>query len=192
MITGKLIEINLQDKFVKYEHANSHEVVEYEKLISTIPLPIFYKLSKQFDKITGFEAFDTSFIRVISDEKFDKELAKKFDYVYVVDEQMFTPYLFHRLTFTDEKTKYDDVIYIAECKGSFNDDDMRIYHRYNSKQERIVIPYQTIKNCQIKKSKKIRTDEFGTMFVGRYAEWDHSIKINEVLKRVMDYITLCT
>jgi hypothetical protein len=192
LIVDKLIEfIKLKDKFVeaKVERVDIEKKdlvakrgdtelwLKYDKLINTLPLPLFYKLSNQQDKIVDFDALDTSFIQVLSTNPMDLKLAEHFDYIYVVGQ------LFHRYTYLEKKSY--KVTYILEYKGTVTEDNINLLNEHIMNGGAQIIDYKVIPKCQIKQSKNILEDS-GVQMLGRYAQWNHGIKINELLKEIKE------
>lgn len=136
----------------------------YDNIVSTIPLNVFLFLSGNSDLAKQFKSFPTSFFLIDKlDYWFDNtKIFDEYDYVYVSDEK----YPFHRITKTLEG-------YVLEAKGNA---EIRHINKF-------VLPTgQLIHNDINLKFDSIK-------FFGRYAEWNHSIKINELLKKIYAILT---
>jgi hypothetical protein len=136
-------------------HTKKQNIFEYENLISTIPANIFYKLSNLPQIANLFTSLPTTF-------RYSEKLEDNFpdfpdyDYVYVTD----LKYSFHRITRVENG-------YVYEINDNLTSGENTL----------ILKTGQLIQNV-------FNISVPNVEFIGRYAKWDHSIKINEVLKQV--------
>jgi hypothetical protein len=145
----------------------------YRRLVSTVPLPRLYGLCGWDEEaVNTFRAFDTQFVyisksralRPFMDEMTDKEL----DFVYCAGDQVF-----HRVTRLDS----DSVV--MEVRG-----DREVpYSLLHGSQYKIY----TVKECQIIPNDRTYNCIDGIDLIGRYAQWDHNIKLEDVIRRTRDY-----
>lgn len=165
------------NRFIIRDSTQTQLVIVYDNLISTLPLPLFYKLSRQPEKIVDFKAFDTSFIKVRAWGEAYAGRYLDFDYLYL------DSYMFHRLTFLSKKENERE--FILEYKGQFTIEMLDNYNKIFSEShvDALMEEIKTIPNCQIQKSKNVLEDS-GVRLCGRYAQWSHPVKINELLKSI--------
>lgn len=129
--------------------------IEYSNLISTIPMNVFLFLCGKPNLAKQFQAYPTTFILTDRQHSF-----QDFDYVYF-SEQYFP---FHRVTKIPKG-------YVFEYKG----DDI---HKTSFEKDRVVMKVgQLVQN-------DIKIDFECVKFFGRYAEWKHHIKVNDLLKEI--------
>lgn len=134
-------------------------IIEYEDIISTIPAPIFYKLINETAGVE-FKFIPKLFIVV---DKINIDM-KNFDYVYCLGNNKF-----HRIT-------------------KINDNKYAIEYTTKERYENIIKNwYPSPKTyCQVLYGQIVsgKVDSFDNIsFVGRFAEWKHGIKINNVIER---------
>ena len=176
-VIGKVKNI----EYDKITFIDSFFALNYNKLISTLPLPLFYKISDQEHKVKDFDTFDTTFVLIESEKQDDISMSELYNYIYIVDEP------FHRKTFLKREYK-NKIQYILEYKGVLTATELtKIFMNFYYDVELIhdVKQIKVIPRCQIKQSKNILQDNItGTRFLGRYAQWNHQIKINELLKEI--------
>lgn len=134
--------------------------VVYENIISTIPAPIFYKIINE-DNDNNFKYIPKLFI-IVSTMKFPF-FCNLYDYIYYI-----TNFKFHRIT---KIGKYLAVEYTTE------EDLDNILSEWEFELEAsFKLKYGQIVSGSV--------DDFENIeFLGRYAEWNHKIKINDVLDR---------
>ena len=142
------------------------EEYKYDTLYNTIPLNIFNKLTEPYSIFQKdiFELGCKYFYKTNFDNVQDIESSKEFKYLYSVDG------LWTRKTY-------------------FSDDNYIVYetiNKYSQKEidgnriiEQKTIPIQIMKNINFKEYDNI-------FFIGRYAQWTHKIKINEIIKRILE------
>lgn len=176
-IINKLIE-SLGDRHIKsnvskIDPANSvfyidEKKYEYDNLISTIPMPLFMKLSELNVDKHYFSALDKSF--VLTKKLNLNDYHDDFDYIYYIDK----PY--------NRIMKWDDR-YIIEFTGYKENKIFDFCKKENLEIEK----YLNLSNIQIRKSiDKIDLDIKNVEFVGRYAQWKHSIKTQEVIRYAIE------
>ena len=138
-------------KITKQKITTNTGVKPYKKLISTLPAPIFSKLS--FTKLScDFSAIDKSFGEASS--IFSKT---DFDYIYFPEKKISI----------NRATKIDANKWLYEKVGRH--DGMQI-----------------IPKAQIKQDADL--DRMGNIkFIGRYAQWKHNVKIQQVVERSREW-----
>ena len=156
----------IRDKVVKICPDNKiieleNSQVKYDNLVSTINANIFNKI------IYGHRLdFDLStknknfYVRKYTSE--DEDLYVYYNYVYSING------LYTRKTFYNNYVVYES----EEPKQELEDDC--IYKVLN-------LPIQIVNSCNIIKHN-------GIHMLGRYAQWEHSIKFNEILKEIEERI----
>lgn len=150
------------DKSVKLSDGS---IITCNNLINTIPAPIFHNLYGIMDK--DFLAHDTIFLLV---RPRNSKFTTKFDYLYVACKE----YPFHRIT----KLQGGQDLYVLELRGT----------RENNIKDIIdfdILDTHTLKNCQIINNRGIRLID-NILMIGRFAQWDHSIKTEHVIGRLLD------
>ena len=130
----------------------------FDNLVVTIPKPIFCRMIEQEEEAKQFVSYPTTFIR--SDIKGG---LGEFDYVYFSQKE--TP--FHRVS------KIPNGEYCFEYKG----DDVE---KVETEIDRFVL-----KIGQLVQRKDTITYPQYVKFLGRYANWKHSIKMKEVLEETL-------
>jgi hypothetical protein len=151
--------------------SNGSEML-YDRLISTIPLPTLDQLVGSPLKMSGhtFRSFDTIFVQMTVNDP--SPVMGMFDYVYVANENI--PY--HRIT------RLQDTTYVYEFRSD------RYPGIFKSRHDTDVIPRRKFigKNYQIVNEKKLLR-VLDIDLIGRYAQWDHDIKIEDVIGRAIEY-----
>jgi protoporphyrinogen oxidase len=122
----------------------------YTKLISTLPAPVFFRLTGRISVALTFFAREKKFF--LTNKFID---IKDYEYVYFPEIKNHI----HRIT------KFEDKL-VVECEKDIE-----------------AIGSKVIKNMQICSDAKVPTVK-DTVFIGRYACWNHSKKINEVVEDV--------
>jgi len=138
----------------------------WDHLVNTLPLNLFCKLADQ-DLQRDFTAFHTTFLK-IKPTNYTKFFYKIYDYIYSLDT------FWHRMSIFKDYT-------ILEVKGTvdtkldcWHDGDSEIFEIL----DKITIPY-----AQIKYSYKNLQNIFPNVTnVGRYAQWNHSIKMEQIIQ----------
>ena len=132
---------------------------QYENLISTIPAPDFFNITRQFKKVSEFKSSDKYFY--LAENFID---LKEYDYVYFPEAK--------------EKIqrvgKYKNKL-VIETNKPLIDSRIAIYN------------FIKLKNAQIISDTKVPNVK-NVFFIGRYACWNHSKKINEVIDDVKKII----
>ena len=166
LIVKKLLEktkLNIINTNVKKINLNTKELVldtgeklSYNKLISTIPAPIFKQISGA--EMPEFKSLKKTF--VLTQHPFN---LKDFDYVYFAGNEPF-----HRVTKCPEKPNH----FIME----FVDDDIK-YNYFKGVEE------AEIWLGQIQDTESFTEAFKDVEFLGRYAEWRHNILTNDIIRR---------
>lgn len=156
IIVGKITA--LDDKTI---HLVDGSKFKYEKIINTLPITILQKLLG-IELSYDFTAFHTTFFKCeygSSLEIFNRP--SDWEYVYSVDTQ------FHRINIFENFA-------VLEAKGNLDclqDASIKIL-------DRVVLPF-----VQLKYNHCIGTVDSTIKNVGRFAEWNHKIKLEEVAER---------
>lgn len=149
---------------------DTHQKLKYNHIVSTIPAPTFYLIyynnSKEHrensDKKSQLKFLNKLFIMV--DIKYVKDQLGDFDYVYFPESK----YPYHRIT------RVSDTEAVVEFTGI--DEKPKLFPEIAKK-------YIEIGQIQ---SGSVETFE-NIMFLGRYAEWNHKIKIQDVVKKSIEF-----
>jgi len=163
-ILGKVTDIDLENEIITWNSEVNYSD-RYEEIINTLPYTLFLKLANNPFIIFGdhdFTAFHTTFLKLsYSNYTEFAEWKKQFSYVYCLDT------VYHRVNF------YDDYA-VAEVKGMLKD-----YQWSYSFLDSVVIPFAQIKNSY----DDLQSFTHNIQCVGRYAEWNHKIKLEQVVER---------
>jgi len=154
--------IDLDKQIIK---TTKNGTLQYEHLVSTIPLNVFCSLAGKQSLADSLEYRSTTFAKHTGQYKIWCELEKKideenFNYVYLSEDKI----PFHRIT----KIK-DGFVY--EKSGPVSP---------NFPLETVVLPVGQIINTDQK------IDFSNVTFLGRYAKWQHGILINNVLQEIYE------
>jgi hypothetical protein len=164
IILDKITSIDLENKKVN--------IVKYpdfpccwDEMVNTLPINLFCNLSK-FDLQRDFTAFHTTFVKVKPTE-YTKFFYRVYDYIYSIDT------VWHRCNIFKDHA-------VLEIKGKF-DPQLQYQIEYNGFEilDKITIPF-----AQMKYSYKDLTQIIPSITnVGRYACWDHSIKMEQIIEQ---------
>lgn len=136
----------------------------YDKLICTIPLPIFKKI---YDKVIPNRTNGMPVTFVVSSD-FPKQLAgAKFDLVY----NFSTTKIWTRLNKHADKYLYEITGDISRDSLAADFEDISSYH---------------VEKYGIVESDKLESID-NILFIGRFARWQHDFKINDAIKMAYDY-----
>jgi hypothetical protein len=148
--------------------------IYYKKLINTIPAPSLALLRGNKVRWESFKAYDTTFVKVRTSDI----LTGDFDYIYISD----ISYPVHRIT------KVCPGEYVLEFRG-----DRYTYgcvpelrHLSGPPRWSRVGSEITLKNAQIVESLPVLGHLESITPIGRYAQWNHSVKIEDVIRSVRD------
>lgn len=139
---------------------DNHREIEFDHIISTIPLPILCGLTHS--KIEhNFFSHSTTFVYI----KSYSELTGDYDYVYNM--QLEAPY--HRIT------RVDECHYVLEARTD----------RFLSSPAESLGQRFMVNGCQIVHD--LSMEKLGDItLLGRYAQWNHGIKTEHVVRRLME------
>ena len=155
-IIGKVSKIDLVKKELTIVDENNLSFVnKYEKLISTIPAPVFYKLSGKKYEFLRY----ASKLFVLS-SNYD---IKDYDYVYFPENK----------NKCNRITKVKDNLYSVEY--TFINRNYLSFNTVNS------IDMQMLPIGQIISGSVEKLENFE--FLGRFAEWQHNVRITEVIEK---------
>ena len=169
----ELIANKIKKRIIKQEviaihpHMNkiilkSFNNVKYTDVISTIPLSLLTKLLF-IPTDYNFELLPKTFCLCKIENEVDKELSNLYSYIYTVKN------IWSRKTYLGDNVLYE-LVGDPVCKKI---------------QGNSIINLKENVKIQIKSSLKV--DEIsGIKLSGRYGRWDHSIKLNDVIKQAME------
>lgn len=160
IILEKIKNIDLENKKIITENTE----IQYDELISTIPLNIFLFLSDKIDLAKRFKSHPTTFILNSSVNSCPFCDFENYDYVYISEKR----YIFHRITKTDKGP-------VFECKGDNIPKMIGEIDRITLKVGQLI---QNDIDINIK----------NVEFFGRYSKWQHNLLTNTLLKHEYDRI----
>lgn len=154
----KITNINLEDKTISGRFINQ---LKFNDVVSTIPRPVFCKLIGDIDESKRYKSHSTTFVKV-SSLKGMKGLSDfgEYDYVYFSGKESF-----HRIT------KLKD----GFCLEFKNEPESILKYEV----DRFTLPIGQLIELDDKK------EYDNVFFFGRYAKWDHSIKMNDEIEELM-------
>jgi len=156
----KVNKISLYDK--KIYTKGKKKVFDYDKLVSTIPLPVFFKLAGKEKK--GYESKDMTYVLL----KPNFTDLKDFSFVYYCGEQTY-----HRLT-NDKQGIVADILgwkTITEILEEFPD----------------AVDIKHAPNIQIINGETIDKLDEDVLFIGRYGTWNREWKTEKVIEEAIKY-----
>lgn len=147
--------------------------VLYKKLISTIPLVYLVKSVQKPD--SDHLLYSSTLYILCKNTELD---LKDFDYVYYPEAK----YPYHRITKIGPDLANGRTLYVMETNASETENIFKAL----PKEFDILDDYRK-EVGQILNSKDIPLKEYqGIKLIGRYAQWSHSIRISEVIKRAKE------
>jgi hypothetical protein len=156
IFVGKVHSINHNAKVINGTNDNYY----YENLVNALPQNMFQKMS---GLSTGhdFSAFHTTFFKCEYNDFFNKVKDEGYNYFYSIDKN----HIWHRCSLFNE--------YVSlETKGKIETiPDVKIL-------DKVTLPF-----AQLKHSYKDLQFTFDVENAGRFAEWNHSIKMEELIER---------
>jgi hypothetical protein len=169
IINASVVDISTISKSITYTHHYT-QTSPYTNLINTINLNILQKINpdlikRMSNEISNFNLDTTTkcFYKCSYDHRADKTLRKSFSYIYSVSGE------YTRKTYFPDYIVYESMNAIKGADIGGNNIEMRI--------ENLPI--------QIKDSMNLDSFE-GIKLLGRYAEWNHKVKLNEVVDSLID------
>jgi hypothetical protein len=159
-VINKITSIDTEEKIIVLDGLP----FRYEKLISTIPAPAFFKASK-LNPEKELKFIQKVFI-IVDSSTIDM---REYEYIYYPECQ----YPYHRISKVGSNK--------LSIEFTTNEDTSKIlnYWKHISIQN-IIIPIGQIQSGMISKVKDIS-------FFGRYACWDHDLKVDDVIRQSIDY-----
>lgn len=159
---GKVSRIDTVNKVIQVERGKYTDQLEYDHLVSTLPLKIFPWILEGDHEIKArkYEAFSMTYCLVDNDDEFD---TSSFDFVY--DARSSTKW--HRMT----KDK-DGVV--LDFFGELDKTELKAH--VNSRYQ----DHKMLPNCQIVSQDK-EPHMKDIKFVGRYGTWNRSWKTEKVI-----------
>ena len=156
-IASKVSEISLKNKVIKLEDGT---LLSYDKCISTLNLNIFCSLAG-ISKYISPEIKTKNFVCCKYNEQVDIELSKKFDYVYSISG------LYSRKTYFDDYIVYETILPTHDSKILEGNEIIKTANN---------VPIQIVNSIDIQ-------NIGGIEMLGRFAQWKHSIKSNEIIDK---------
>jgi len=171
-IEGKVFKIN--NNHILYTSAN-YDVIKkkYDTLINTISLKEFCKLNKKVSNTIAEKYYEVVDLTTINKNFYKceykdiikiliKNKVKMYDYMYSIDGD------YTRKTFFKDYIVYETTNIVKD----------------NKIEDNLILEKKENLPIQIKSSLCIENID-NIYFLGRYAQWNHKVKINEVLDRVI-------
>jgi hypothetical protein len=134
----------------------------YKNVISTIPFPKLLSLFN-INEENKYETIKKNFYVCSYDNEYEKNISKKYSYVYSINRK-YTRKTYFKDYITYESVKKINSKHIDKNKIIFSVLDLPI---------------------QIKNSSNMNKFNNITL-IGRYAQWNHSVKLQDVIKRVIE------
>ena len=165
---GQLIEehienIDINNKTIKFVNGDTNE---YNEIISTINLNILSKLAPDMDiDLSEFKTKTKCFYKALYASITNSLVDLQYSYVYSADSE------WTRKTYFDSYIVYESVEPITSETIEGNKVDMKFEN----------MPIQIVESKNIESINGIK-------MLGRFAQWNHKVKANEVLDRVKLWI----
>jgi protoporphyrinogen oxidase len=159
ILLDDIVNINLKTHIIILKN-NSQ--IEFDKLVSTIPAPVFFRLCNEEIKCDFSTTSKNFYVCELLNQN-DKELSKKYSYLYSVGKK------YSRKTYIGNQIVYE---FIRESTNSKQIDSNKIIDSI------LNIPIQINSSCHLSTYKDI-------LFNGRYAQWSHKVKLQEVIDRAI-------
>jgi hypothetical protein len=172
VILTHVSEIDIPQKIVYVKSFEDSGMCIYDELFSTISLKEFYRIAGENEKARALELGQVRFLLVNSTML--NSLIGDFDYVYFASEEI----PFNRIT---RVGRFEFVVEIPEQnlgKGIVMSE--AIVRRSVIIASQIIPKDWCISNPYLKNEDKVH-------MVGRYAKWDHSLLINDVIREGLAY-----
>lgn len=158
IIGANVSDINTKDRLIGLDRTE----FLYDNVISTLNINIMFKLLGLQD--LGLVALKKHFVQCSYDNQHDIELAKKYHYIYSTDG------IYTRKTYFKDYIVYEFVEPYVEIAENPTVHSNKVLKHINN------IP------IQINNSIDFRNVQ-GIELVGRFAQWNHSIKANEIIAK---------
>lgn len=155
----KYVKVDFIDTKAKEIALGNGDVYIYDNLVSTIPLPIFQKLVVNKNIELDLETKKKHFYVTNYSEE-NQKLQELYNYMYSVNG------VYTRKTFYGDYIVYET----TETHPYYEIDECDIIERYEN------LPIQIVESYEVEEID-------GIHMLGRYAEWNHNVKINEVITR---------
>lgn len=159
-IIDKITGIDINNKLINTDVSQ----YDYDKIISTLPAPVFFNLSGEIpeEELT----YEKKLFVIVSSKTVD---LSEFDYVYYPDMDC----SYHRVTRLSETRAA-----IEYTGNQFNHTNLFDYWRHIAFEVK-TLPMGQIKSGKVGSFKDIE-------FLGRYAEWNHDIKTDDIVKKYVE------
>lgn len=164
IIIKKIFSIDTDNNYIEFLHKELIEKIKYDNLINTLPITLFQRLSKLVDlEEHDFTAFHTTFFKCDYNDylrKIKNEL--NLDYFYSIASTHW-----HRCNLFKHYV-------VFEVKGKTD-----ILMDNYSVLDKVTIPFAQMKFSY----EDINTTKNNIQHIGRFAQWNHKIKMEELIKR---------
>jgi hypothetical protein len=160
VINSKVVNIQRLDEnlLVTFENTESHS---FKNIISTIPFPRLLSIFKLSEE--KYETTKKNFYICSYDNEHERNISKRYSYVYSINKK------YTRKTYLKDYIVYETI------------------KKINSKQidkNKIIFSVLDLP-IQIKNSSNINKFN-GMTLIGRYAQWNHAIKLQDVIKKALE------
>jgi len=146
--------LNTKDKEIHCDKG----LFNYDELISTLNLKVLLKIL-DINEIKP-KALKKHFVITRLENERDKELSKYFAYIYS------TNGVYSRKTYVKDYIVYETLIPLSYIKDLENNKIIKIINN---------LPIQIVNSIDIR-------DIQGVQLLGRFAQWNHAVKTNEIIK----------
>ena len=170
LVLQKASEIDMYNKVVRIENNGPKALptfIPYDKLVSTIPAPVLLKLIGNESEVTRLRAFDKVYEKTAAYYPFEHVLCSggEFDYVYVAGDE----YPFHRVRKLDDRLVVREFTLIDGYSGPKFPESV-----LTQKKGQIVSGHEVLESLP----------PDSVECYGRYAEWKHGIRLEDVLEEI--------
>jgi len=160
-ILSQVMKIDLESKEIFLDNG---VILNYDSLVSTVPIKVLIFLLGIYEEMK-FEKLNKNFA-IVDYNSTNDFLSSKYHYIYNVDfDKVYT-----------RKTFYSDYV-VYETPEPVSIDDMiegsKVVKTYNS------LPIQIMKSHSFEKYA-------GIPLLGRYAQWNHKVKIEDIIVRSLE------
>lgn len=164
----KVTAIDIKKRILKLENSEGSKLIPFEKVISTLSLKVFLKLAGYPDNLINFETKNKHFIQCKYRASAERESLLDYAYTYAINGNWtrctnFNDYLVYEMTDKWVEREWNK----AEIKPKMFEGHEIITTQFN-------IPIQIQNSIDIQ-------NIGGIEMLGRFAQWNHKIKANEIL-----------
>jgi hypothetical protein len=172
IIEDNVLNINSKSKIVT---TKLNDMFSYSNCYSTLNMKIFLKLIDLDEDTFKLETNKKHFVQCEYTNKNDVELAKKYSYVYSINnlytrKTFFKDYIVYELTdaavlhYSTLTENFQKDFLISTCDGNFT-----INKIFN-------LPFQITQSIDVNMIHNVN-------LIGRYAQWNHNVKANEIINK---------